>query len=104
MQTRLVNQLTACLKTSDPVALQLFTKLQQPSTLLFLQTSPTPQAAMAASVEQLSELLKRAGHTTAEKGAPTRYQTLHQPQLPAKASTTRTKSREWLALGEQIAA
>ena len=33
-QTRLVNQLTACLKTYYPVALQLFTKLQQHSTLI----------------------------------------------------------------------
>ena len=46
MQTRLVNQLTACLKAYYPVALELFTKLQQKSTLLFLQTYPTPQAAM----------------------------------------------------------
>jgi transposase len=30
-QTRLVNQLTACLKAYYPVALDLFTKLQQPS-------------------------------------------------------------------------
>ena len=29
-QTRLVNQLTACLKAYYPVALELFTKLQQP--------------------------------------------------------------------------
>src|SRR5207247_982702 len=45
MQTRLVNQLTACLKAYYPVALTLFTKLQQKSTLLFLQTYPTPQTA-----------------------------------------------------------
>lgn len=36
MQTRLVNQLTACLKAYYPVALSLFTKLQQRSTLIFL--------------------------------------------------------------------
>jgi transposase len=35
MQTGLVNQLTACLKTYYPVALSLFTKLQQKSTLAF---------------------------------------------------------------------
>jgi transposase len=38
MQTRLVNQLTACLKAYYPVALKLFAKLQQRSTLTFLQT------------------------------------------------------------------
>ncbi len=44
MQTRLVNQLTACLKAYYPVALELFGKLHQRSTLLFLHTYPTPQA------------------------------------------------------------
>src|SRR6266853_5910412 len=63
MQTRLVNQLTACLKAYYPVALELFTKLQQKSTLLFLQTYPTPQAAMAASAQQIKEVLRRAKHS-----------------------------------------
>src|SRR5438128_3925703 len=62
MQTRLVNQLTACLKAYYPVALELFAKLQQHTTLLFLQTYPTPQAAMAASAEQIQEVLRRARH------------------------------------------
>src|SRR5216683_5929530 len=69
MQTRLVNQLTACLKAYYPVALSLFTKLQQHSTLLFLQTYPTPQAAQAASKEQLSALLKQARYPGARKAA-----------------------------------
>jgi len=102
MQTRLVNQLTACLKAYYPVALQLFAKLQQHSTLIFLQTYPTPQAAMAASVEQITEVLKHAGHTTVEKVAPTIFQTLHQPQLTANAIVTRTKSRLMLALVAQL--
>jgi len=102
MQTRLVNQLTACLKAYYPVALQLFTKVQQHSTLIFLHTSPTPQAAMAASVEQITEVLKHAGHTTAEKVAPTIFETLHQPQLTANAITLRTKSRLMLALVAQL--
>jgi hypothetical protein len=37
-QTRLVNQLTACLKEYYPAALHLFAKLQQRSALVFLQT------------------------------------------------------------------
>lgn len=41
MQTRLVNQLTACLKAYYPLALELFSKLQQPSTLKFLRAYPT---------------------------------------------------------------
>ena len=59
MQTRLVNQLTACLKDYYPVALHLFAKLQQKSTLLFLQTYPTHQKAMRASREQIARTLKQ---------------------------------------------
>ncbi|MGZ3629594.1 MAG: IS110 family RNA-guided transposase [Ktedonobacteraceae bacterium] len=102
MQTRLVNQLTACLKAYYPVALKLFAKLQQRSTLTFLQTYPTPQDAMAASVEQLEATLRAGGHTNPTKAAPKIFQTLHQPHLTANAITTRTKSRLLLALVSQL--
>jgi len=60
MQTRLVNQLTACLKDFYPAALSLFSKLHQHSTLIFLQTSLTPQAAQTASVQEIeAEMGKR---------------------------------------------
>ena len=111
MQTRLVNQLTACLKAYDPVALDLFAKLQQRSALLFLQTYPTLEAAQTASVEQIRQVLKSAGHTTASKVAPKLFTQLHQPSLRADAVITRTKSRlavalivQLLPLIEQIAA
>jgi transposase len=102
MQTRLVNQLTACLKAYYPVALELFAKLQQRSTLVFLQTYPTPQAARAASVQALTATLKQAGHSTAASVAPQIWQQLHQPQLEANAVITRTKSRLMLALVSQL--
>jgi transposase len=102
MQTRLVNQLTACLKAYYPVALTLFAKLHQHSALVFLQTYPTPQAAVAASVEQITQVLKNAGHTTAKQVAPKIFQTLHQPHLTANAITTRTKSRLMLTLVAQL--
>ncbi|GAC1627496.1 MAG: IS110 family transposase [Ktedonobacteraceae bacterium] len=102
MQTRLVNQLTACLKDYYPVALELFAKLQQHSTLLFLQTYPTLEAAQAASVEQISQVLKAAGHTTASKVAPKIFEHLHQPSLQANAVTIRTKSRLALDLVAQL--
>ncbi len=102
MQTRLVNQLTACLKAYYPVALDLFAKLQQHSTLVFLQTYPTLEAAQTASVEQICHVLKSAGHTTASKVAPKIFAQLHQPSLRANAVTTRTKSRLALALIAQL--
>src|SRR5579875_2284376 len=61
MQTRLVNQLTACLKAYYPVALELFTKLHQRSTLLFLQAFPTPQAAQAATQDEIMAVLAQTG-------------------------------------------
>src|ERR1700736_531859 len=69
MQTRLVNQLTACLKAYYPVALELFGKLQQKSTLHFLQAYPTLPAARAASVEELTVLLKQARYPGARQKA-----------------------------------
>lgn len=111
MQTCLVNQRASCLKTYAPVALSLFAKLQQRSTLTFLQTYPTLQAAQAASEEQIAAILKKAGHTSATNAATKIREILHQPQLSAPEITTRTKSRlaqaliaQLLPLVEQIAA
>ncbi|HEY6407772.1 MAG TPA: IS110 family transposase, partial [Ktedonobacteraceae bacterium] len=104
LQTRLVNQLTACLKAYYPVALSLFAKVQQHSTLIFLHTYPTPQAAMGASVQQITEVLKHAGHTTAEKVAPEIFETLHQPHLTANAITTRTRIAPDVGAGRTTAA
>lgn len=93
MQTRLVNQLTACLKAYYPVALKLFTKLQQRSTLVFLQAYPTPQTAQTATVEQLTQTLKQGKHSNPHAVAPKVFEQLHQPQLTADVVTTRTKAR-----------
>jgi transposase len=101
-QTRLVNQLTACLKAYYPVALHLFSKLQQKSTLVFLQSYPTPQIAMAATVDQVAALLKSTGHPTPDKVATKIVKALHQPHLVADAITTRTKSRLMLVLVKQL--
>jgi transposase len=102
MQTRLVNQLTACLKAYYPVALELFCKLQQRSTLQFLQTYPTPQLAMSASVEQITALLKQARHPQAAHSAQQIVERLKQPHLLADMVTTRSKSRLMLALVAQL--
>src|SRR5947208_10784348 len=102
MQTRLANQLTACLKAYYPVALELFTKLHQKSTLLFLQTYPTPQEAMAASLEQIQQTLRQAKHPHPTAVAAQIFERLHQPHLQAEAVTTRTKSRLMLVGSRQL--
>jgi transposase len=102
MQTRLVNQLTACLKAYYPVALDLFGKLQQRSSLLFLQSYPTLQAVQAATVEQITDRLRQARYPNPKAKANEIVQLVHQPQLVADAVTTRTKSRLLLALVAQL--
>jgi transposase len=102
MQTRLVNQLKACLKAYYPVALSLFGKLQQPSTLAFLRAYPTLQAARGASVEELTAHLKRSRFPGARKKAEEVVNQLQQPSLSANAAITRAKARLMLALVAQL--
>jgi transposase len=101
-QTRVLNQLTACLKAYYPVALTLFSKLHQQSTIAFLRAYPTPQEAMASSQAAIAAILKQAGHRRAPFAAATIAQTLHKPQLLADEVTTRSKARLMLALLAQL--
>ncbi len=101
-QTRLVNQLTACLKEYYPTALQLFAKVQQRSTLLFLQAYPTPQAAQAASLEEITATLRAGKHTNPRRVAPKIVAELHRPQLLASPVIVRAKSRLMLSLVKQL--
>jgi transposase len=84
------------------VALQLFTTLQQQSTLVFLQTYPSPEAAKAASLDELTAVLKQAHHPNPTKAAQRIWHTLRQPSLQADAITTRSKARLMLALVSQL--
>jgi transposase len=101
-QTRLVNQLTACLKEYYPAALQLFAKLQQRSTLVFLQAYPTPQAAQAASLEAITATLRAGKHSNPTRVAPKIVEELHRPQLVASEVIVRAKSRLMLSLVKQL--
>jgi len=101
-QTRLVNQLTACLKEYYPAALNLFNKLHQHSALVFLQTYPTPQVAAAASLEEITATRRSGKHTNPRRAAKKIAQELHRPQLVANAITVRTKSRLMLSLVKQL--
>ncbi len=101
-QTRLVNHLTACLKSYFPVALTLFKQLQQRSTLAFLQTYPTLEQAQAAAVTDLVQTLKAAGSRRAVQCGPRIWIRLHAAQLPADAATVRAKSQLMLALVAQL--
>ncbi len=101
-QTRLVNQLTACLKEYYPAALNLFTKVQQRSTLVFLQAYPTPQAAQAASIEEITATLRTSKHTNPRCAAAKIVAELRRPQLVASPVIVRAKSRLMLSLVKQL--
>jgi transposase len=101
-QTRLVNQLRACLKEYYPAALHLFAKLQQRSALVFLQAYPTPQAAQAASLAQITATLRAGKHTNPTQLAPKILEEVHRPQLVANPVIVRAKSRLMLSLVKQL--
>jgi len=101
-QTRLVNQLTACLKAYYPVALELFGKLHQGATLAFLRAFPTPDAARAATVERIAAVLTAARYATAEAKAREIWERVRQPQLTADPVVTRAKARLMLTLAAQL--
>jgi transposase len=102
MQTRLLNQLTACLKAYYPVALTLFSKLNQPATLAFLRAYPTPQQARQTTVEELVVLLKKTRYPGVQAAASRLVQQLQTPALLANQVTTRTKARLLLAILDQL--
>ncbi len=75
------------------MALEFFSKLNQPSTLAFLQAYPTLEAARGASVKELATPLRQQRHPQPQRTAAKIYSQVFQPQLQADAVTTRTKSR-----------
>jgi transposase len=102
MQTRLLNQLTACLKAYYPAALTAFSKLAQPTTLAFLRAYPTPEQARKASVEEMEILLKKQRYPGARAAAQRFFAHFQQLSLQANQVTTRTKTRLMLALLDQL--
>jgi transposase len=110
-QTRLVNQLTACLKAYYPGALTCFDGLTRHVTQVFLARFPTPERAQVAAVEEFTQLLRDAHYPQPQHKAQALWEQFHRPQLQAAPGVARAKQRLMLALlaqlqlvGEQIAA
>jgi len=100
-QTRLSNQLTACLKPYYPVALDLFTKVAQPITLAFLEAYPTPRAAQAASYEELREFFRSQSYPRLDL-LPQIYAKLQGMDLRAPPHVAQARSRYMLVLVRQL--
>ncbi len=82
--------------------MKLFTKLQQRSTLLFLQAYPTPQAVQAASLDEITTTLRAGQHTNPSQVASKILAEVHRPQLVASEVIVRAKSRLMLSLVKQL--
>jgi transposase len=81
-KVKLTNQLTTQLKAYYPVALHLFSKLDQEITLAFLEHYPTPGKAAAASLEELQKFFRKQKYSCPNK-VPFIHQCLKQPALRA---------------------
>src|SRR5205085_8828705 len=66
------------------------------------QSYSSPQAAIAASTEEIRQVLRRAKHPNPTLVASQIFERLHQPHLQADAVTTRTKSRLMQVLVSQL--
>jgi len=100
-RTALSNQLTACLKSYYPRALELFSKVTQPITLAFLKAYPTPQSASGLSLKGLRRFLREHRYTHPQR-VEELYKTLQQPQMAVESWLARAKSRHMLALVSQL--
>jgi hypothetical protein len=84
--------------------LTVFSKLQRPLTLAFLQTIRRWRPRVGPAWSNSLQRLRHHHHPTPDATAHTLHKRLHQPQVQADASTTRTKSRLLLlALVSQLA-
>jgi transposase len=85
-QTRLVNQLTACLKLYYPVALDCFDGLTRHAALAFLRAFPSLDQARAATCEDLQAVLVEVRYPRAAPRRPPPYTT---------SSSSRSCRRRW---------
>lgn len=101
-QTRLMNQLTACLKAYYPVALELFSGLDCAITWAFLRRYPNAEAAAQASLEELEAFFAQQGYTCKRK-IPGIYARLQAPAIPVVEWQVRVFQRQMLLLVDLLA-
>jgi len=81
-KVKLINQLTAQLKSYYPAALHIFSKLDQKISLAFLENYPTPEKAAAASLKELQKFFREQSYSCQYR-VPLVYESLQQPSLLA---------------------
>lgn len=102
IKTIFTNQLTSCLKDYYPVALELFSKLDQPLTLAFLKTFPNVEVAKQASIQKLCKFLSKHHYPGVVEKANEIYQKLKEPQFEVQPYIATPKSQFMLTLVQQL--
>lgn len=100
-RTRLLNQLTDCLKLYYPAAISFFSAVEQPLSIAFLKAYPTPQAAQQLSQEQLESFCFERCFRS-RKAIKTLYEKINSPSPTAAPLVVRAKSRYLLSLLDQL--
>ncbi len=101
-QTRLSNQLIACLKEYYPVALQFFSRIGQLCTLRFLQAYPSIASVRNATEEELTTVLRSLRHKNPERKACEISKIAQTPQIHTPNPVEKAKSRLMRALTRQL--
>lgn len=101
-RTRLKNQLTDCLKTYYPVALNLFSGLDRAITWSFLHAYPNAEAAAAASLAEIEAFFSQNGYSCPHK-IPEIYEQLQVPAIPVADWQVRASQWHMLLLVELLA-
>jgi len=102
MIRRQTNHLRALLLRYYPLAAELFSKLDSPIALAFLQAYPTPQAAQHLSPSQFEAFLREHRHPQRAKWAAL-YAALTGPQLVPHPDTVALYAQQAPLLAEQLA-
>lgn len=99
LKTKLINQIQSCLKSYYPVALTLFSNIEQAVTLDFLLKYPSPQVL---SLNQLKKFLRKHHYPGVDQKAIEIFDILSGPQIFVEEFTVRAKSRMLVTLVEQL--
>jgi transposase len=101
-RTRLKNQLTDCLKTYYPAALDLFSGLDRVMAWSFLRAYPNPKAAKAVSLTELEDFFTQQGYSCPHK-VPEIHDKLQASAIPVADWQVRVSQRYMLVLVELLA-
>ncbi len=102
LKVRMENQITTCLKSYYPRALECFCKLDQKVTIHFLQLFSDPNMFSRSELTMLEEFLKQHRHPNWKAKAKELFVLANERQFPVDDATIRVKSRLLQSLLNQL--